>query len=69
MEDTKRIHGNPPVRVGEEREGLVDSIGNKGDGIVRIDGFVIMIPHCNQGETVRFKVTRVLEKMGFGVRL
>jgi predicted RNA-binding protein with TRAM domain len=57
--------GNPPVQVGEELEVKIEAVGAKGDGIAKKDGFVLFIPNTNEGDTVRVKVTKVLNKVGF----
>lgn len=56
----------PPVEVGEEIDVVIEAVGEKGDGIARKSGFVIFIPNAKEGETVRIKITKVLQKVGFG---
>lgn len=54
-----------PVKVGEEYEVEIQSVGAKGDGIARIKGFVLFVPKVKQGDSVKIRVTKVLEKVGF----
>lgn len=54
-----------PVRVGEEVDVLITAEGKKGDGLATRKGFVLFIPNAKEGEKVRVKVTRVLNKVGF----
>ena len=54
-----------PVKQGQELEVKIDAIGEKGDGIAKINGFVLIIPGVKEGETVKIRVTRVLRKVGF----
>ncbi|HIH38227.1 TRAM domain-containing protein [Candidatus Woesearchaeota archaeon] len=56
----------PPVRVGEEVDVRIEAVGGKGDGIAKIQGFVIFVPGTNEGDEVRVKVNKVLNKVGFG---
>ena len=56
---------NAPVKVGEEIEVKIDAVGEKGDGIARKDGFVLFVPNTKEGDDVRIRVTRVLQKVGF----
>jgi predicted RNA-binding protein with TRAM domain len=56
-----------PIKVGEILRMECVAMGSKGDGIFRVDGFVVMVPKAIEGMTYSFKVTRVLPKMGFGV--
>ncbi len=51
-----------PVSEGDEIEVKIQSVGGKGDGLARIEGFVIFIPNTKVGENVRIKVKRVSEK-------
>ncbi len=55
----------PPVQVGEELDVEIESVGEKGDGMAKVKGFVLFIKDTQQGDKVRIKVTRVLEKVGF----
>ena len=55
-----------PIREGEELDVKIESAGKKGDGIAKVKGFVIFIPNVKEGDEVRIKVTRVLNKVGFG---
>ena len=56
----------PPVKVGEEVTGRVDSVGEKGDGVMRIKGFVVFVPGVQKGDYVKVKITKVLPKVSFG---
>jgi predicted RNA-binding protein with TRAM domain len=55
----------PPVREGEEREVIVEAVGEKGDGIAKIQGFVLFVPGAQKGDRVKVRVTKVLAKVGF----
>ena len=54
-----------PVKVGDEIDVKIEAVGEKGDGIAKKDGFVLFVPATKQGDEVRIKVTRVLQKVGF----
>ncbi len=56
---------NPPVREGEELDVKIEAVGSKGDGIAKKDGFVLFVPGVNEGDEVRIRVNRVLNKVGF----
>ncbi len=55
----------PPVSEGEHIDVRIDNIGEKGDGIARVKGFVLFIPDVKKGESVRVKINKVLPKAGF----
>ena len=63
--DHRDFNRTPPVREGEEIDVRIESIGEKGDGIAKKDGFVLFVPNVKEGDEVRIKVTKVLRKVGF----
>ncbi|MDP7181809.1 MAG: TRAM domain-containing protein [Candidatus Woesearchaeota archaeon] len=55
----------PPVSVGEEIDVTIEAVGEKGDGIAKKEGFVLFVPGVKEGDQVRIKITKVLNKVGF----
>ncbi len=55
-----------PVQVGDEVDVKIEAVGEKGDGIAKIKGFVIFVANVKQGEDVKIRITKVLRKVGFG---
>jgi predicted RNA-binding protein with TRAM domain len=60
---------SPPVKEGEELDVTIEAVGEKGDGVAKHKGFVLFVPNTKAGERVHIKVTRVLQKVGFGQSL
>ncbi len=58
--------GFAPVHVGEEVDVKIEAVGEKGDGIAKVKGFVIFVPNTKAGDEVKVKITKVLRKVGFG---
>jgi len=56
----------PPVEVGDIREVKIEAVGSEGDGIAKIDGFVVFVPGVNVNDVVTIRITKVLRKYGFG---
>lgn len=54
-----------PVKEGEELDVKIEALGEKGDGIAKKNGFVLVIPGTKVNDEVRVKITRVLRKVGF----
>ncbi len=54
-----------PVKVGEELDVKIEAVGEKGDGIAKVKGFVIFIPNAKQGDEVKVRITKVLRKVAF----
>lgn len=55
----------PPVKVGEEYEVDIIGVGEKGDGLTKVKGFVLFVPNAREGEHKKIRVTKVLRKVGF----
>jgi predicted RNA-binding protein with TRAM domain len=48
-----------PVQEGEEHEVTIEEVSRRGDGIAKIQNFVIFVPGTKVGDEVKIKVTRV----------
>lgn len=63
----KQSSQSPPVDVGEQRTVEIENIGDKGDGIARVErGYVIIVPDTEQGEKVTINITDTKENVAFG---
>ena len=60
---------NPSIQVGDEHDVTIEAVGEKGDGLARINGFVIFVPNTQAGEKCKIRVSRVLRKVGFGEKI
>lgn len=59
------MNGEVPVKVGESYEVEINAVGEKGDGIARVKGFVLFVPGVKKGDYVKIRITKVLPKVGF----
>ena len=57
--DSSRYNVKKPVEVDKEYEADIMEISRKGDGVAKIEGFVIFVREAKKGEHVKFKVTSV----------
>ncbi len=48
-----------PVVVGGEYDVEIESLGSRGDGIARIEGFVIFVKNTKVGDKLKVKVNSV----------
>jgi predicted RNA-binding protein with TRAM domain len=55
-----------PIQVGQELDVKIEAVGEKGDGIAKVKGFVIFVPNTKAGEDVKIRITKVSKKVGFG---
>ncbi|MDA4122627.1 MAG: TRAM domain-containing protein [Thaumarchaeota archaeon] len=48
-----------PVKVGQELDVEITEMSRRGDGIARIQGFVVFVPRATNGQKVKIKVASV----------
>jgi len=51
-----------PVKEGEEYEADITELSRRGDGIAKIEGFIIFVSGAKTGDHVKFKITRVARR-------
>jgi predicted RNA-binding protein with TRAM domain len=51
-----------PVEVGDELEVNITDISPSGDGMTRIQGYVIHVPNAKPRDRVKIKITQIGEK-------
>ena len=54
-----------PVEEGQKIDVFINDIGNRGDGITRIQGFPIFVPKTRVGKRLKVKIIKV--ERGFAV--
>jgi len=57
------------VRAGEELDVMIESVGEKGDGVAKKQGFVIFVPKALKGEQLHIKISKVLKSVAFAENL
>jgi predicted RNA-binding protein with TRAM domain len=55
-----------PVEVGHEYNITISDTSRRGEGIAKIDGFVIFVPGTKMGQSARITVTQVSERYANG---
>ena len=55
-----------PVEVGKEYDVTISEISRRGDGIAKIDGYVIFVAGAKQGWQGKIKVTQVANRFATG---
>jgi len=51
-----------PVTVGEEYDVSISDISRRGDGVAKIEGFIIFVPGAKTGQKLRIKVIEVANR-------
>jgi predicted RNA-binding protein with TRAM domain len=64
--DFQRDRGPSPVEEGQEVDVKIESVGRRGDGIARVNNFVIFVPNTNEGEQVKVRITAVRNSFATG---
>ena len=57
---------SPPVEEGEKYEVEIEDIGKEGDGVAKVENFVVFVPDTEVGDQVEIEITRVLRTLAFG---
>jgi len=71
MEETpakKRFEAPKPVAVGDFKEVTIESQGGQGDGITKVDGFIVFVKGARKGERCRIRITDVKRTYAVGER-
>lgn len=56
----------PPVDVGDIQEVEIENLGDKGDGIARVDrGYVLIVPDTEVGDRVTVRIEEAKENVAF----
>ena len=55
-----------PIEEGKVYEAKIEDIGREGDGLARIQNFVVFVPGTKIGDQVKVKITKVHRRMAFG---
>lgn len=54
-----------PITVDETYDVTIEDVGREGDGITRIEGFVVFVPNTQKGDNVKVRVTKIARRVGF----
>ena len=56
----------PPVEPGDQREVTIDSLGDQGDGIAKVDrGYVVIVPGARPDDEVTVEIEEARENVAF----
>jgi len=55
-----------PLNVGDTYDVTVEDVGREGDGIARVEGFVVFVPNTKKGDNVKIRISKVSRRVGFG---
>jgi predicted RNA-binding protein with TRAM domain len=61
-----RYNSKKPVELDKEYEAEIQDMSRRGDGIAKIEGFIVFVANTKQGEHVKFKITNVGNRFAIG---
>ncbi len=59
----------PPVHVGEEHDVTITDIAAKGDGIAKIEGFIVFVPGTSTGESCKVRINEVRHRFAIAEKI
>ncbi len=65
----RQFERQAPVSVGETYDVTITDIAKEGDGIARIEGFVIFVPGTKVGDNIKIKVNKVMRKFAIAEKV
>ena len=64
--DRSSMGTSAPVEVGKEYEVSIEDIAREGDGIARVEGFVIFVADTKVGDSAKIKIDKVMRRFAIG---
>ena len=58
-----------PVKIGEEYDVKISDVGAKGDGITKIENFIVFVNGAKKGEHCKIKIKEVARKFAIGEKV
>jgi len=64
--ESRRDAPTPPVDEGEVRQVVVESVGDQGDGIAKVErGYVVIVPDARPGDEPTVEIEEVQQNVAF----
>ncbi|MBI3588563.1 TRAM domain-containing protein [Candidatus Micrarchaeota archaeon] len=55
-----------PVKEGQEYDVTIEAVGAKGDGVCKVNNFVVFVPGVQAGQKLHIRVTKVFNRFAVG---
>lgn len=69
-ESSEPSMGKPaPVEVGKVYDVKIEDIAREGDGIARVEGFVIFVAETQVGDQVQIQIDKVKQRFAIGHKI
>ena len=58
-----------PIKIGEEHDVKITDVGAKGDGITKIENFIVFVAGAKKGEECRIRIKEVASRFAIGEKV
>ncbi|MEK6888052.1 MAG: TRAM domain-containing protein [Candidatus Aenigmatarchaeota archaeon] len=58
-----------PIKIGEEHDVKITDVGAKGDGITKIENFIVFVAGAKKGEECRIRIKEVASRFAVGEKI
>lgn len=58
-----------PVKIGEEYDVKITDVGAKGDGICKVENFIVFVPNAKKGESCKIKIKEVASRFAIAEKV
>ncbi len=65
----KKFQVPKPVSVGDVVDVSIESVGGQGDGIAKVEGFIVFVKEARKGERCSVKITEVKRTFALGEKV
>lgn len=55
-----------PVEEGKQYDVDIKELSRRGDGVARIEGYVVFVPNTRAGDHVKIQITQVRDRFAIG---
>ena len=63
------VKESAPVEAGETYDVSIEDLAREGDGIARIEGFVIFVPETQVGDEITIRINKVMRKFAIAEKV
>lgn len=63
--EPKMANKRLPVEVGQKIDVRIESIGEKGDGVAKVNGYAVFVPGSKEGQELKVEIRKTFKKFAF----
>jgi predicted RNA-binding protein with TRAM domain len=65
----RRFDVEKPVKIGEEYDVTISDVGSRGDGVTKINNFIVFVPNVKRGEKVKIRIKEVANRFAIAEKI